>query len=53
MNNNKYQYKIHDKFYDLTDFIKIHPGGKEIFDNLESNLNITPMVYTDAFIKIK
>ena len=46
MDNNKYQYKIHDKFYDLTDFVKIHPGGKKIFDNLESNLNITPMVYS-------
>ena len=35
MNNNKYKYKIHDKFYDLTDFVKNHPGGEDIFNKLE------------------
>jgi linoleoyl-CoA desaturase len=40
-----YKYKIHDKFYDLTDFVKIHPGGTDMFNNLKPNTNITPMVY--------
>ena len=42
----KYRYKIHDKLYDLTDFVKIHPGGQDMFNNLKSDLNITPMLYT-------
>ena len=41
----KYQYKIHDKLYDLTDFVKIHPGGIDMFNNLKSYTNITPMIY--------
>ena len=41
----KYHYKIHDKLYDLTDFVKIHPGGIDIFNNLKSDTNITPMIY--------
>jgi len=40
-----YKYKIHDKFYDLTDFVKIHPGGMDMFNNLKPNTNITPMIY--------
>jgi linoleoyl-CoA desaturase len=39
-------YKIHDKLYDLTDFVKIHPGGQDMFNNLKTNTNITPMLYT-------
>lgn len=41
----KYRYKIHDKIYDLTDFVKIHPGGIDMFDNLKVDTNITPMIY--------
>jgi len=42
---NKYRYKIHDKLYDLTDFVKIHPGGVDMFNNLKHDINITPMIY--------
>jgi linoleoyl-CoA desaturase len=42
----KYRYKIHDKLYDLTDFVKNHPGGVDVFNNLKSDINITPMIYT-------
>jgi len=44
--NPKYRYKIHDKLYDLTDFVKIHPGGIDVFNNLKPDTNITPMVYS-------
>ena len=40
-----YRYKIHDKLYDLTDFINIHPGGQDMFNNLKPDTNITPMIY--------
>lgn len=39
------RYKIHDKFYDLTEFVKIHPGGIDVFDHLKVDTNITPMIY--------
>lgn len=41
----RYRYKIHDKLYDLTDFVKIHPGGIDMFNNLKPDTNITPMIY--------
>ena len=41
-----YRYKIHDKLYDLTDFVKIHPGGQDMFNNLKPDTNITPMIYS-------
>jgi linoleoyl-CoA desaturase len=40
-----FRYKIHDKLYDLTDFVKIHPGGQEMFSHLKPDSNITPMIY--------
>jgi linoleoyl-CoA desaturase len=40
-----YRYKIHDKLYDISDFVEIHPGGKTVFDHLTSDTNITPMVH--------
>ena len=42
----KYRYKIHDKLYDLTDFVKIHPGGQDMFKNLKPDINITPLLYS-------
>jgi linoleoyl-CoA desaturase len=42
----RYRYKIHDKLYDLTDFVKIHPGGIDMFNNLKPDTNITPMIYS-------
>ena len=41
----RYRYKIHDKLYDLTDFVKVHPGGQDMFNNLKPDTNITPMIY--------
>jgi linoleoyl-CoA desaturase len=41
-----YRYKVHDKLYDLTDFVKVHPGGIDMFNHLKPDTNITPMVYT-------
>jgi linoleoyl-CoA desaturase len=40
-----YRYKIHDKLYDVTEFVKIHPGGTDMFNYLKSDTNITPMIY--------
>ena len=45
MSTSNYRYKIHDKLYDLSEFVNIHPGGKEIFNALTSDTNITPMIY--------
>ena len=45
MSTSNYRYKIHDKLYDLSEFINIHPGGKDIFNALTSDTNITPMIY--------
>ena len=42
----RYRYKIHDKLYDLTDFVKVHPGGIDMFNNLKPDTNITPMIYS-------
>ena len=41
-----YRYKIHDKLYDLTHFVKVHPGGIDMFNNLKPDTNITSMIYT-------
>lgn len=32
--------------YDLSSFIKIHPGGDDMFNNLKSRSDITSFVYT-------
>jgi linoleoyl-CoA desaturase len=45
-NQLRYRYKIHNKLYDLTDFVKIHPGGIDMFDNLKTDFNITPLIYS-------
>jgi linoleoyl-CoA desaturase len=42
----RHRYKIHNKLYDLTEFVKIHPGGQDMFNNLKPDTNITPMIYT-------
>ena len=43
---NKHSYKIHDEMYDLTDFVSLHPGGRDMFDNLKPNSNITSLIYS-------
>lgn len=42
----RYRYKIHDKLYDLTEFINIHPGGRDMFNMLKADTDITPMIYS-------
>ena len=42
---NRYVFQVHDKFYDLTSFLSLHPGGKDVFVDLQSLDDITPMVY--------
>lgn len=44
--NKTHIYKIHDKLYDLTEFVKVHPGGVDMFNNLKPSVNITPLVYS-------
>jgi hypothetical protein len=44
MSNNIYC--VHDKLYDLADFVSKHPGGTNVFSNLKSHTDITPMIYT-------
>ena len=41
-------YCIHDKIYNLADFVEKHPGGSNAFDNLHrGGINdITPLVYS-------
>ena len=38
-------FKVHDKLYDITKFIKLHPGGTDMFRHLKPYTNITPMIY--------
>ena len=38
-------FKVHDKLYDITNFIKLHPGGTDMFRHLKPYTNITPMIY--------
>ena len=38
-------FKVHDKLYDITNFIKFHPGGTDMFRHLKPYTNITPMIY--------
>ena len=40
----RYLYKIHDKLYDLTNFVKVHPGGIYMFNNLKPYTNITHII---------
>jgi linoleoyl-CoA desaturase len=41
-----HRFQIHDKLYDLTDFVHIHPGGEDMFRHLMPCTDITPMIYT-------
>ena len=44
--SHKHQYKIHDKMYNLAEFVKVHPGGEDMFNNLKPNIDITPLLYS-------
>ena len=56
---NRYVFQVHDKFYDLNPFLSLHPGGKNVFVDLQSLDDITPMVYayhkhpTQLFAQLK
>jgi linoleoyl-CoA desaturase len=41
----EHRYQIHDKLYDLTGFVHIHPGGDDMFRHLKPCTDITPMIY--------
>ena len=46
MTDQKHIYCVHDKLYDLADFVSKHPGGTNVFANLRPLTDITPMIYT-------
>ena len=46
MKDHEHLYCVHDKLYDLTDFVSKHPGGTNVFENLKSRIDITPMIYS-------
>lgn len=46
IDKNKYTFFIHDKVYDLTNFVPLHPGGSNIFNCLKPGSNITSMIYS-------
>ena len=39
-------YCVHNKLYNLADFVRKHPGGTNVFANLKPYTDITPMVYS-------
>jgi linoleoyl-CoA desaturase len=39
-------YCIHDRLYNVADFVSKHPGGTNVFANLRPLTDITPMIYT-------
>ena len=39
-------YCVHDKLYNLAKFVDKHPGGANVFSNLKSHTDITPLIYT-------
>ena len=45
-NKSTFHYNIHDDNYDLTQFVSLHPGGTDMFNNLKPNSNITSMIYS-------
>ena len=46
MSDQRHIYCVHDKLYDLADFVSKHPGGTNVFANLRPLTDITPMIYT-------
>jgi linoleoyl-CoA desaturase len=39
-------YCIHNRLYNVADFVSKHPGGTNVFANLKSHTDITPMIYS-------
>jgi linoleoyl-CoA desaturase len=46
MSNQHHIYCIHDRLYNVADFVSKHPGGTNVFANLKPLTDITPMIYT-------
>ncbi len=44
--NDQHIYCIHDRLYNVADFVGKHPGGTNVFASLKSYADITPMIYT-------
>lgn len=41
-----YIYCINDRLYNVAEFVNKHPGGSNVFSNLKSHTDITPMIYS-------
>jgi hypothetical protein len=46
MSNQEHIYCVHDKIYNISDFVNKHPGGTNAFANLQSHTDITPLIYS-------
>ena len=46
MADQRHIYCIHDRLYNVADFVSKHPGGTNVFANLRPLTDITPMIYT-------
>jgi len=46
MTDQRHIYCVHDKLYNIADFVGKHPGGANVFSDLKSYSDITPMIYT-------
>ena len=46
MTDQQHIYCVHDRLYNVADFISKHPGGTNVFANLRPLTDITPMIYT-------
>ena len=46
MSDQHHIYCIHDRLYNLANFVSKHPGGTNVFANLRPLTDITPMIYT-------
>ena len=46
MTDQRHIYCVHDRLYNVADFVSKHPGGTNVFANLRPLTDITPMIYT-------
>ena len=46
MTDQQHIYCVHDRLYNVADFVSKHPGGTNVFANLRPLTDITPMIYT-------
>ena len=46
MSDQRHIYCVHNKLYDIAEFVNKHPGGPTVFADLKPYSDITPMIYT-------